>query len=90
VGAECTGVFNNPSPGGYTIAVVAASGGVSSIASVGVVVYTFQAFNVTLSAACSQSGTTNNITAAYSMSSPAAIRGPGANGGSPYVANVGY
>lgn len=89
-GAEYTGVFNNPSPGGYTIAVVAASGGVSSIASVGVAVYTFFPFNVTLSAACSQSGSTNNITAAYLMSSPAAIYGAGVNGGSPYVANVAY
>ena len=90
IGTEYTGVFNNPSPGGYTIAVVAASGGISSIASVGVAVYTFQPFNVSLSAACSQSGTTNNVTAAYSMSSPAAIYGAGTNGTSPYVANVGY
>jgi len=91
IGTSYTGLFNNPSPTtGYTIAVIAASGGVSSIESVGVAVYTFAPFNVTLSATCSQTGSTNNVTAAYSMSSPAAVYGPGATGANPYVANVGY
>ena len=91
-GTTYTGVFNNPpSTTGYTsLAVVAASGGVSSIASTAVSVYTFAPFNLTLSAACSQSGTTNNITAAYSMSSPASIYGAGVNGQITYVANVSY
>ena len=79
-----------PSTTGLTFSVVASLGAVNSVASSSVTQYTFPTFNVTLSATCSQSGSTNNATAVYTMTSPAYIYGPGINGATPYIANMVY
>jgi hypothetical protein len=85
------GVFTGiPSTTYFTPYVVASIGGVNSVASSSVTQYTYSTFGVSLSATCSQLGTTNTAVAAYTMTSPAAIYGPGVNGGTPYTANVVY
>jgi hypothetical protein len=92
VGTLYTGVFNNPPQTSYysNMAVIASLAGINSIESPSAGVATFAPFNVTLSAVCSQAGTTNTATASYFMTSPASIYGPGVNGPTSYVANVVY
>jgi hypothetical protein len=85
------GVFTGvPSTTYFTPYVVASIGGVNSVASSSVTQYTYSTFGVSLSATCSQSGTTNTAVAAYTMTSPASIYGAGVNGGTPYTANIIY